>query len=280
MKDRYMIITCGPTGSGKTGLIYETLNHLGIDESIVKDDKRYMKILVDDLIENDHGYKEKIKDIIHEIDNECSRACLDDKCIDKCEKKIFEHPTEELFSKFEKAYFYARRHGCGIGCDEVNDDILRKIKKNKKLEVVIFETTGTYIPKWLLTTEYIPKSYKIIYSYSLVNLKNLMKRNKTRAFKSIQEFKKDNTQPAPRLPNVSKERFTKNIGLIQSVLVELYHKCIVDRHIDQCGNHKIDRLLIFDNNIKHKLIFDSTIDDLESIIDKLSVKKKTRKTRK
>ena len=54
MNKPYIIITLGPTGSGKTKLIKETISYLGVKNN-------YVKILIDDLIENNNKYKEKIK---------------------------------------------------------------------------------------------------------------------------------------------------------------------------------------------------------------------------
>lgn len=89
----------------------------------------------------------------------------------------------------------------------MNDKILiESIRQNKH---IILESNGTYIPKWVLSSEWIPNNYTVIFAYSLVTLNNLIERNKSRAYKSIQEFKLNSTNPAPRLPNISKEIFWK-----------------------------------------------------------------------
>ena len=61
----YFIITAGATGSGKTGLINKTMEYLNIS------DQPYEKILVDDLIENDINYKNKVKKIIDYVSEYC-----------------------------------------------------------------------------------------------------------------------------------------------------------------------------------------------------------------
>ena len=56
----YFIITMGISGSGKTSLIEKTLNYLDLEN------KSYKKILIDDLIENNNNYKNKIRNIINQ----------------------------------------------------------------------------------------------------------------------------------------------------------------------------------------------------------------------
>jgi Ni2+-binding GTPase involved in maturation of urease and hydrogenase len=57
----YFIITSGATGSGKTKLITEVMKYLNIET------KPFIKILVDDLVENDDKYKCKVSEIINSV---------------------------------------------------------------------------------------------------------------------------------------------------------------------------------------------------------------------
>jgi hypothetical protein len=259
--DKYFIITSGPTGSGKTGLINITLQQLGIDETT-----EYTTFLIDALIENDSIYKQKIREIIIQIEADCMKRKEND-----CERNKYTKPSSELLEQFKNVYFDVRReHGCkdyvlnnGPNCEKILDNQLRGVAKmENKPFIIVFEITGTYIPKWLLSSEYIPDDYIIIVTYSLVNFKNLLIRNTYRAYKSIVDFKNDstNTKPAPRLPDIREDVFKKTIISIKNTIIELYKKCMRDYNIELCGNRKIDRLLLFDNNTKYKNIFDSSIE--------------------
>lgn len=262
---KYFIITAGPTGSGKTGLVNVTLAKLGIDEKT-----EYTKFLIDDLIENDNVYKEKIRKIINKIDEEC----MTEQNKDDCEKNKYTNPSSELLTQFNNSYFEVRNTvGCKEhiqekeqNCNEVLDNRLKAIfKMEVKPFIIVFEITGSSIPKWLLNSEFIPDDYTIIVSYSLVNFTNLLNRNISRAYKSIINFKHDttNTKPAPRLPDIQPTVFKKTIGAIYNIIIELYNKCINihdDIDVSTCGTRKIDRLLIFDNNKYYNIIFDSLID--------------------
>jgi hypothetical protein len=264
---KYFIITAGPTGSGKTGLVNVTLTNLGIGEK-----KEYAKFLIDDLIENDNVYKEKIREIINKINEECMKE--QDK--DDCEKNKYTNPSSELMIQFNNSYLEVRNTvGCKEhiqeneqNCNEVLDNRLKAIVKMEiKPFIIVFEITGTSIPNWLLKSDFIPDDYTIIVSYSLVNFTNLLNRNISRTYKSIIDFKNDttNTKPAPRLPDIRPTVFKKTIGDIYDIIIELYNKCVNihdDIDVITCGTRKIDRLLIFDNNSYYNIIFDSSIDSI------------------
>ena len=246
---KYFIITAGATGSGKTGLIDKTMDYLGIKG------EEFEKILIDDLVENNSKYKEKVKAIIEDINKKCNNN-------NDCKSEKFNNPDENLYKAFNDAYFTTRSEkGClknnNKTCDELNDENIHTYVSQKKH--IIFEFTGQYIPKWLLNNIYINENYKIVFSYSLVTLKNLIERNKSRAIKSIQAFETSNySSPAPRLPDLSETKFTEIVTKIKDVLNELYNTCILKYDESNCGSKKIDRLLIFDNNGESLVnIFDS-----------------------
>jgi len=252
-KQKYFIITAGPTGSGKSSLIIETLKQLKIEN------EPYEKILVDDLVENDEKYKNRINKIISDTEQECYY----DTNILYCEKNKYENPNQKLLDAFKNAYFNTRQEpGClnnqeNKTCDVINDDKI----KNTKNKHIIFEFTGSYIPTWLLNLNWIHTNYKIIFTYSLVHLNKLIERNKSRAFKAIEEFKNDNSKPAPRLPDISIEKFQPIVSSIKNTLVDLYNNCIKSYDVKTCGDRKIDRLFLFDNNgSKLELKFDSNSD--------------------
>lgn len=247
----YFIITAGATGSGKTQLITETMKHLGIER------EKLVKILIDDLVENDDIYKLKIIEIYKGIKEECAKNVNEDP---NCEELKYNNPSPELYKKFNDAYFetrYAKRcepQKCKSNCNnllsfnEINDQNLKNaIKENTH---IVFEYTGSYIPHWLLNPSWITEKYNVVIAYSLVTLDNLVQRNKSRAYKAMREFQTDHNNPAPRLPDVSKENFKKIVSNIYDILINLYDLCIVnyDKNKEDCGQKKIDQLLIFDNN--------------------------------
>jgi hypothetical protein len=279
----FFIITVGATGSGKTGLINKTMEYLGIQT------QEYVKILVDDLVENDPKYKASIMQIIDKVinnckqENICNKRCYEyytkdqtkyEECIESevkiCEQQKYNNPSDTLFKEFADAYYFSRqKSGClgnseNLNCNDLNDKILiESIRQNKH---IILESNGTYIPKWVLSSEWIPNNYTVIFAYSLVTLNNLIERNKSRAYKSIQEFRLNSTNPAPRLPNVSKEIFGKKVKDIYDVLIELFDKCFINKNADICGTKQIDRLLLFDNNGDSLInIYDSTTDNNKNI---------------
>jgi cytidylate kinase len=261
---KYFIITAGATGSGKTGLILKTAETLGLK----LEEGNYAKILVDDLVETDPKYKAKIDEILMKIKRECEGR-------EECEKIKLENPTQELLKEFGSAYFNTRQaKGCGLAdvdpkigsCDEENDANLKNAIDARKH--VIFEFTGGYIPTWLLDEKYIPQGYTIVLSYTLVNIDELIKRNKSRAYSAVKEYESaEKTQElrAPRLPDISKENFTKVLNTIKTVLLDIYDSCIKLYNSDICGPRQIDRLLLFNNNGNPMInIFDSDRNKLDS----------------
>jgi Ni2+-binding GTPase involved in maturation of urease and hydrogenase len=100
---KYYIITAGPTGSGKTKLIDNTIKHLNLNSS---NNNLYKKFLVDDLVENDQIYKDKISTIIKDIETECKNDYTNST---ECEKEKYINPDENLIKKFNDAYFEVRK---------------------------------------------------------------------------------------------------------------------------------------------------------------------------
>lgn len=252
MTNPYFVITAGVTGAGKTNLIEESVKYLNITEP-------YVKIVIDDLVENESRYKTLISNIIKDVLDECSKS---DEDIQICEQNTYNNPSDGLYKRFSDAYFSTRNSpGCNgqpSTCNELNDKKIRDAIKNNNN--IVFEFTGSYIPTWLLNPTWIPSHYKIVMTYSLVSFSNLIKRNKSRAYHAIQMFRQNNALPAPRLPNVSREIFEKTVSQIYDVLLKLYDSCILTHDTEICGERKIDQLILFDNNeSSFQLKFDSNI---------------------
>ena len=279
MLKKYFIITAGPTGSGKTKLVEKTLEKLNINPKT-----EYTKFLIDDLIENDDDYKRLVKEIIKDVEVQCHENCdilYQKSCKIICEKFKYLNPSDNLFKKFNDAYFQIRKGishdgqpiGCinmrdeGDNCEEILDNRLKKLASGEiRPNIVVFEITGTYIPAWLLSDNFIPHDYEIVVSYALVNLENLIIRNKKRAYNSIVAFKNNSENPAPRFPNVRKKQFKKIVEKIKSTVIDLHALCIESYDIEKCGNRRIDYLFLFDNNgSEYQLIYDSKFNGPQNI---------------
>ena len=270
----YLIITAGATGSGKTRLMKETVALLGLDIRTV------VKILVDDLVEFNEKYRKKVDSIMKRIEQLCEGS---QEGKDECEKKAYENPSDELIESFGTAYFNVRDSpGCWadfpeLNCNDINDLLLDKAVRERKN--IVFEFTGSYIPSWLLDTSRIDHVYNIVLAYSFVNAVTLNKRNTARAYEAVQLYRLDRLKnAAPRLPNVSVENFsTVVIPKLRKALVQLYTECFLYHNPANCGNKRIDRLLLFDNNggpDDFRLVFDSLVqgglpvDDFMAIVDR------------
>jgi len=249
VKKPYIIVTNGITGSQKTKLYGEIINYLKL-----KDDN--VKIIIDDLVTNNKEYKRKVLEIIKSVNKECNnrKVCIENK---------YKNPDDKLLDAFEKAYFDIRNgKNCSDSysdsCDNLNNLNLEKaLKENKN---IIFETQGLNVPSWLLTHPYLRENYNIIFGYSLSPIKKVIEVIISRAIANIKKYEGNpDKHPAPRFPNTDKEKIRQNIIKIIETLKYLRDKCIDDIKYVNCGNKKIDKLLIYNNNFEFKLdlIYDS-----------------------
>ena len=136
----YFIITMGISGSGKTSLIEKTLNYLDLEN------KSYKKILIDDLIENNNNYKNKIRNIINQNTD-----------LDFIDKKIVNKFTDAYFSvrNTDNCHFNNEKIKCDILNDIYNTYIkLISIKKNKVIQEIIY---NKIYEKQFRNSNYIPK---------------------------------------------------------------------------------------------------------------------------
>lgn len=222
-----LIITLGPTGSGKATLMYEAAEEIGV--------RKFERVLIDDLVENDDGYKAIIRDLVltHPFPKGIKEALL--------------NPDEKLLNAFANAYFAARRGPAQL--DRANDSILKNAFSAKKH--IVFEMTGTYYPKWLIEMGQ-KNNYRIVVAYSVVNFCELVKRNTNRAVMAMREFLNDTLiLPAPRLPNVLDDAnntvYRESVQTIKGFLLEFVEKCKAGKSSAGCG---VDQVLVFDNNTK------------------------------
>ena len=243
---KYIIITNGPTGSGKSTLKDKAITGLhtrdNVSIPIVDFRKSFKPFLIDDLVEQHPYYKQEISTLL------IAKKCADT----TCDTKKLE--TDEGFiQSMNTAYFHTRQNRT---CCKANECTLSKVSdesnetgacadgytlknsveyvfdtriKQSILEGknIVFETQGlhpvdtvTWMKKMIESSTY---DYKIIMAYSLVKYCELIKRNQTRFGSSVTAFLKNTQQqPAPRLPDVQDgeaSSFKKTYTLIRDGLL-------------------------------------------------------------
>ena len=253
----YIIVTNGVTGSQKTKLADEIVNYLKL-----KDDN--VKIIIDDLVANNKEYKKRVLDIIRGVNEECNNK-------KECVENKYKNPDRKLLDAFEKAYFDIRKgENCTddypSSCDKLNDLNLENALKNGKN--IIFETQGIKVPSWLLSHPYLKENYNIIFGYSLAPIRKVIDVIISRANANIKKYEKNpDKTPAPRFPDTNRTKIKQDILKIMNAVKFLRNNCIDSVKYLACGNKKIDKLLIYNNNSEFKLdlVYDSIsdINDLE-----------------
>lgn len=236
----YLIITASNTRSNKTSLIQSTKEYLDIQ------DDAFIKISVDELVQNHPLYKEKVKQILAKI----KRLSEEEK---KPESFYYLNPSEELYQEFSDAYktVSTSKNCMNVNlewdCNDLSMHYLKEAVQQKKN--IIFEYTGSYIPSWLLSTDILSDDYIIVFSASVVNLENLVWRNNNmREYTALLQFERDEASPAPTLPNVSRGKLKKDLKQFRSILFEFFNQCVSHHNVALCGNRQVAKLLVFDNN--------------------------------
>lgn len=235
-----LIVVLGPTGSGKGSLPKKVLNYINRQIDI----KNFVEIVIDNLVEQNPSYKQFIKKNFNGMNNNEL-------------KKYYLNPTKNTLNKYSKAYYKARtEYSCGnftnLTCDDYNDKLFEDALENNKN--IIYESTGTYFVKWIfnLYGNYL-KNYDIIFAWNVVNMCELLRRNKLRALESVLKFKKNNKNPAPRLPNVSYNTYKNNLK-----------KIIKTFSIMTAPDGELSKLKDFNNRV---LVFDNTTRNINVIYD-------------
>ena len=264
--DPFVIFTTGPTGSGKSGLVRKTIQRLY--PSIPVPD--YESFILDDLIEKNDTYKQLINDILDKYDCRTS--------IDLGSRCDIQNPSQELIAEINNAYWKIRleKGHCGDvseSCDDLfNNQWMRAVTEGKN---IVIETTGRVIPWWFIKdfNALSGKQYNIIFTYAIASFDTLIQRNVARAMTNMKQFIDDGTHNAPRLPDISRTAFKSATDTILKSLITLRNVCLrLGKPNDvRCGNDEqrppkptnlINSkgkyvLLIFDNNNRSKLIYDS-----------------------
>ena len=260
----YFIITAGPTASGKGSLKKKIISHLNAQDIIT--DSNTNELSIDEYIEKNPYF-------IQEIDKYFKLHFKSKKEIDI--QNEFNYPSSKTIIFFNKLYWKARREtNCNTGsfinlkkkehgsCGELFANKLNENLKNKKN--IIFETQGITFPFWIFKKY--PNdliNYNIIIAWSVVDICELYKRNKSRAYNKYRLFI-DNFQEVPRMPDIRHKNYKRNLINI----IETFKKLL--EYYGPRALSKI-RLLVFDNMTKTNInIFDSFKNSYETGIKAIS----------
>ena len=239
--NRYVVITMGPTGAGKSKLPEAVAQQLDLRKGTLPH-----PLLVDDFVEGHPDYKRTVLNILMGMWEGKTEAQVE---------QLFNNPSARLLKEFGKAYYGVRTEteGCdpllAVGnCDDANDTKLRLLLAQGK--DVVVESTGEYVPDWV--AEFVAKhkradyQYQIVYAFTLVNFEELIKRNQQRAFKAAKEFLEDQTKPAPRFPDVGSGENGKFYGAVTKIRETI--KTLITH--PSAHSQSYSKLLLFDNNGK------------------------------
>ena len=257
----YLIITAGPTGSGKGSLPDKIINYLYLNQN------ERVNVLIDDIVVNQENYKKGIKELIQ-------RSCGELELCDNLKEKI-NNPNDDILEKFNDLYFTTRKsEGCyntDKSCDQINDEKLEKAFEEGNN--IIFETTGTSYPSWIFkyNMEKINKwKYDVIMAWTIADWCELIKRNKSRALESFNKFIKDNDSPGPRLPDVRSDNYKKLAKIINDVFYRIAFNCGKTFKIEFCK--KEIRLIVVDNRTKYNknnILYDSFKGSMSPDVEKV-----------
>ena len=274
-KQSFFIITAGPTGAGKSGVLNKTLSLIEKENNIklkelpnnfdyknnrykrvksknIEGILEYKRFLIDDLVEQSPEYKKEVKELIYD---ECNKLDID-YCINDKEK------LDKLIRRFEKIYFKIR--GSWRDKNSLDNKLDKALQKSiANGDNIVFETTGLGPLNWLMDyiTKGVSTEYNVILSYSLVEYCKLIERNKRRTVDSVKLLMENNEANAPRLPDVRDvpitNRFKKTVKGIKKTLLDIVDNNCVVKDFDEtnnninkkfCGNHPINSLLLSNNN--------------------------------
>jgi hypothetical protein len=252
----YILITCGPTGSGKSSLIDKSLRYLKLEKPLDKN-----IFIIDNLVEKHPNYKEKSKKILEKYFSNTKPNGIKQKIINLLHTPI-NNINNSIFKNFTDAYFNTRNKGL----DEIfRININLAIENNENF---ILETTGRSFPTIIGWTN---DKYKVFISYSLIEFCTLIDRNIKRMVDQIELFLKKNSL-APRLPDIRLQKFGEVVTIILQKLIAIIDKCNsgickTNSNFDTSTNRKFN-LLIFDNTTSNDVpIFDS--DDKSKNLDEI-----------
>jgi len=229
-----LIITAGPTGSGKSRmpqLVYNILYDTNSRST------KFTEFYIDDYIANSPEYKRAVTEIIEKYDI-TNRTTYDD----------------ALYKQFDDAYFAMREEWNTLFMEDV-------LKAKEERKNVVIETTGKKIP-----TKYVDEfaGYNIVFVYSFAQFDTMVDRNISRFKAQMNAFLRDPlANPAPRIPDMNQDSYARRVQIIESQLGTLRDNCLnitTAARDSNCGDIKNNQrfnLLIVDNTgAKPEIIYD------------------------
>jgi hypothetical protein len=255
----YAMITHGPTGSGKSGLVKKTIDHYGLPVT-------HEKFLIDDIVEQNVHYKSAIDNLIIE---ECKSNTL----CESLQKRLLD-PGEELYTKFGSLYMQYRGKTGEKWCDDKKETCSNVLNSmlNRAIERkvnIVFETVGTYYVDWLVSKL---TGYETFFTFTMLDFCDNVRRNKTRALTSTRTYVGDRiNNPAPRLPDVRESVFKKSVISVSNTLWDLMGKKLFGRLPD------VHHIVVFDNtNRDIVVLYDSdTSTSMTDLVEKIQSIKHT-----
>ena len=238
-----IILICGTVASGKSTMTDMVIEHI---EKKANEKLDVIKFQIDDLVVNDAIYKKRIDKLLKLSSNnevtheEYAKAFNDVKLRLGC-KRMKENVKKQPCSKFMigkiQAAFGERRNVA----IEFNYSKLKELKK---------ELAG------------LPRNYKIIMAYALVDYDKLVVRNRMRTQKTMQRYLKNKEKnQAPRFAKLEKNK----VRTVRNKLKRMA-SCFFGGNKELCkflnvSNTSASNLLLYSNNgAKMKLIYDSDED--------------------
>lgn len=156
--------------------------------------------------------------------------------------------TSRTLNKNIKSNKNTKSYRESLSCEELNDKKLKIAINNNNN--ILFETTGKSIPYWLFEMyEKELVNYKVIMAWSVLDICELIKRNKSRTLNQfnkwlIEKKEKNKINTVPRLPDIRFEVYKKDLINIIKNLIDFIKE--IEKNNKLIRENKI-RILIFDN---------------------------------
>lgn len=287
---KFFIILCGPTGVGKTGLLNKIVHDLNIGD--------YVKISIDDYIEQSKDYKTKINTLLNFFDENKQNAI---KKITQIVENNSIHKKKLLTDIFNNIYSSNKHKSCkpasNLTCFEIHDHKLNDAIINKKN--IFLELNGENDYTWFFGSnafvdggKYTKKAveilvsdeYKKIIVYCGTSYNALLRSNKVRFLDTLNKC--INNVCNPRLGNFLLKNIYKNI--LNNIINRLNNDYKILKNKYKCDIMLYKRIgnkykkINYDSNPsnKYKSIFFSTNQTIKQKIKKNIKNKKNNKTKK
>ena len=236
-----IILICGTVASGKSTMTDMVIEHI---EKKANEKLDVIKFQIDDLVVNDAIYKKRIDKLLklrNKVTHEDYINAFDDVKLRLGCKRMKENVKKQPCSKFMIGKIQAAFGESRNVAIEFNYSKLKELKK---------ELAG------------LPRNYKIIMAYALVDYDKLVVRNRMRTQKTMQRYLKNKEKnQAPRFAKLEKNK----VRTVRNRLKRMA-SCFFGGNKELCeflnvSNTSASNLLLYSNNgANMKLIYDSDED--------------------